>query len=144
MKKYLWTLSVMALFAIGFAASDDDSSNSNSSSSSQTEQKQETEAERQERERQEEAERQERERTEMKKELLDYACEWANFYATRMGQNVSRPMRDGQCKTEFLKFLKKHSTSGTDDNMQLYEEFKKAWDAEYDKVEAAKRAMDNF
>ena len=60
MKKYFWTLSVMALFAIGFTSSDE---NENSSSST-TEQKQETEAERQERERQEEAERQERERQE--------------------------------------------------------------------------------
>lgn len=31
MKKYFWTLSVMALFAIGFAASDEDETTSNSS-----------------------------------------------------------------------------------------------------------------
>lgn len=36
MKKYFWTLSVMALFAIGFAASDDDESSNNESSSSVT------------------------------------------------------------------------------------------------------------
>ena len=48
MKKYLLTMGVIALFAVGFAASDEDSSKSNSESSfEQAEQKQETEAERQ-------------------------------------------------------------------------------------------------
>lgn len=137
MKKYLWTLSVMALFAIGFAASDDDSSSS-SSSSSQTEQKQETEAE-----------RQERERVKMKEELADYARKKANGIATYShpavpGQPIPQSTRDEQCQTAFLDFLSDHSSSTTDDNMQLYKEFKKAWDEEYDKVEAAKRAMNSF
>ena len=128
MKKYLWTFSVVALFAIGFAASDDEkSSSSSSNSSSQTEQKQD----------------------EMKNELLDYARKKANGIATYShpavkGQPISRDVRDEQCKTAFLDYLRQYSSSTTDDNMQLYEEFKKAWDEEYDKVEAAKRAMDNF
>ncbi len=61
MKKYFLTVSVMALFAIGFAASDEDESSNSGSSVTQTEQKQETEAERQARERKEEAERKARE-----------------------------------------------------------------------------------
>ena len=51
MKKFFFTLVVMAVFAIGFVASDDDGSLS--SSSSQTEQKQETPAEKEAREKQE-------------------------------------------------------------------------------------------
>lgn len=61
MKKYFWTLSVMALFAIGFAASDEDES---SSSGSQMEQKQETEAERQAREQKEKESQQEKKKKE--------------------------------------------------------------------------------
>ncbi|SEA64896.1 hypothetical protein SAMN04487851_11041 [Prevotella sp. tc2-28] len=58
MKKYFFTAATVALFAIGFAASDEETSSSNSSSESsvpQTEQKQETEAERQAREEKERA-----------------------------------------------------------------------------------------
>lgn len=51
MRKYLTTMVVMTVFAIGFAASDDDVGSN--SSSSQTEQKQETPAEREAREKQE-------------------------------------------------------------------------------------------
>ena len=55
MKKYFMTVATIALFAIGFAASDEDeSSNSSFSSESQTEQKQESDAERQAREQKEE------------------------------------------------------------------------------------------
>lgn len=41
MKKYFWTLSVMALFAIGFAASDEDETTSNSNSEQELRQKEE-------------------------------------------------------------------------------------------------------
>lgn len=81
MKKYFMTVATMALFAIGFAASDEDKSSSNQSDDSskpQTEQKQETEAERQAREQKEEAERQAREQKEaadkmekLRKEVAD-------------------------------------------------------------------------
>ena len=49
MKKYFLTMATVALYAIGFAASDEEESSNSSSSSSapQTEQKQETEADRQ-------------------------------------------------------------------------------------------------
>lgn len=55
MKKYFMTVATVALFAIGFAASDEESNESQQTEQQQTEQKQETEAERQARE---EAERQ--------------------------------------------------------------------------------------
>lgn len=56
MKKYFMTVATVALFAIGFAASDEDESSnksSNEGSAPQTEQKQESEKERQAREKQE-------------------------------------------------------------------------------------------
>lgn len=61
MKKYFMTVATVALFAIGFAASDEESNESQQTEQQQTEQKQETEAERQARE---EAERQAREEAE--------------------------------------------------------------------------------
>lgn len=51
MKKYLLTMAVMAIFAIGFAASDEEDSSKGASSS--TEQKQESPAEKEAREKQE-------------------------------------------------------------------------------------------
>lgn len=56
MKKYFLTMATVALFAIGFAASDEEESSSSESSTPQTEQKQETEAERQAREQKEKEE----------------------------------------------------------------------------------------
>ena len=40
MKKYFWTMAVMAVFAIGFAASDDESSNTSTSTSAVSEKEQ--------------------------------------------------------------------------------------------------------
>ena len=136
MKKYFWTLSVMALFAIGFAASDDDSSSSSSSSSSQTEQKQETEAERQERERQEEADRQAREQKEkesqqekIKKEIAEAGYERGfelgfanrmllpNEAETRYSARYGAPTNNE--KMELFKIYKENFYKG-------YEEGKKA------------------
>lgn len=56
MKKYFFTMATLALFAIGFAASDDEESSSSSNSSTQTEQKEETEVERHAREEKEKQE----------------------------------------------------------------------------------------
>lgn len=79
MKKYFMTVATVALFAIGFAASDEENNESQQTEqkqTEQTEQKQETEAERQAREQKEEAERQAREQAEKenkKKEILEQA-----------------------------------------------------------------------
>ena len=70
MKKCFLTLATIALFAIGFAASDEDESSSNEGSNSapQTEQKQETEAERQAREQKEKKEQMEKKKKEIAEE----------------------------------------------------------------------------
>lgn len=65
MKKYFLTMATVALFAVGFAASDEEESSSSESSTPQTEQKQETEAERKAREQKEEAERKEAKKKEI-------------------------------------------------------------------------------
>lgn len=65
MKKYFLTMATVALFAIGFAASDEEESSSSESSTPQTEQKQETEAERKAREQKEKAERKEAKKKEI-------------------------------------------------------------------------------
>ena len=70
------TVATVALFAIGFAASDEGNNESQQNEQQQTEQKQETEAERQAREQKEEAERQAHEQAEKenkKKEILEQA-----------------------------------------------------------------------
>lgn len=61
MKKYFMTVATVALFAIGFAASDGEENSSNVGSATQTEQKQETEKERQAREEQERIAREQQE-----------------------------------------------------------------------------------
>ena len=71
MKKYFLTMATVALFAVGFAASDEEESSSNESPATQTELKQETEAERQAREAKEEQERAEKEREKLAKEGYD-------------------------------------------------------------------------
>lgn len=62
MKKYILSILTIALFAVGFAASDEDES---SSSGSQMEQKQETEAERQAREQREKESQKEKKKKEI-------------------------------------------------------------------------------
>ena len=144
MKKYLLTIATLALFAIGFAASDEEENSSKSSSESsapKTEQRQETEAESQAREQKEKAERQAKEKNEKKKELLEHARYWANTFSSSMGADCSRGYRDGKCKERFLDMIPNPST---DEDFELYKEFKKVWDEEWDKVQAAKQRMDNM
>lgn len=74
MKKYFLTMAVMALFAIGFTASDEEESSNSESSAPKTEQKQESEADRKAREQKEEAERKAKEQKEKenkKKEIAE-------------------------------------------------------------------------
>lgn len=84
MKKYFLTMTVMALFAIGFAASDEDES-SNSSSSSQgpkTELKQESSMPKMEQKKETESDRKEREKQEKIKKVADIA--YKKGYEMRM------------------------------------------------------------
>ena len=120
MKKYLWTLSVMALFAVGFTSSDEDeSSSTNSSPSPQTEQNQETEAERQERERKEEAEK----KIEEVKERADYYGAQDPF--------SHRSDAEKQCKNMFMIY----SNTTVDKEPELYriwhEIYMERWDKDH-------------
>ena len=137
MKKYFLTMAVIALFAIGFAASDEEESANNESSAPKTEQKQETQEEKQAREKKEQADQKEK----MKKDLLEHARYWANSFSSSMGPNTSRSYRDGKCKE---RFMDKIPNPTTDEDFELYKEFKQVWDEEWDKVQDAKKRMDNM
>lgn len=102
MKKYFFTMAVMALFAIGFTASDEEESSNSESSAPKTEQKQESEADRKAREQKEEAERKaneqkekENKKTKLAKEAYDegydegYAASPAQ-YSTLNPKNLAR------------------------------------------------------
>ena len=132
MKKYYLTMATIALFAIGFSASDEDESSSSESSNStpQTEQKQESDSE-----------RKAREKDEKRKKLLDHARYWANSFSSSMGPNTSRSYRDGKCKE---RFMDKIPNPSTDEDFELYKEFKQVWDEEWDKVQEAKKRMDSM
>ena len=132
MKKYFWTLSVMALFAIGFAASDDDdSSNSSSSSSSQTEQKQETEAERQERERQEEAERQAREQKEKESQQEKKKKEVAEV-GYKKGYEDGFSYTSKHLNAEKIIYNVRYGAPTNSEEMELFRIFKENYDKGFD------------
>lgn len=134
MKKYFLTMAVMALFAIGFAASDEEESSSSGSSSSetQTEQKQETEAERQAREQKEEAERKEK-RIKDVKELADY---WGN-----QDPFSHRSDAEKQCKDIYITRL---GTPSTEEDFEMFQIWKEIYMAKWEEKQKAKRKMDNF
>ena len=108
MKKYFLTLATVALFAIGFAASDEgESSNSSSSSSApQTEQKQKTQ----------------------KEEILKYGYE-SGYDLGKSLQKKDAINKEKWCKD---RFLNKCSAPRTAEEKAFYEEFKdqfyKGWE----------------
>ena len=83
MKKYFLTMATIALFAVGFAASDEEEGSSNESSVSQTEQKQDTEEMQSEQKQESEEARQEREKQEKIKKVAEIA--YKKGYDMRMG-----------------------------------------------------------
>ena len=91
MKKYFLTMAVMALFAIGFTASDEEESSNSESSAPKTEQKQESEADRKANEQKEK----ENKKTKLAKEAYDegydegYAASPAQ-YSTLNPKNLAR------------------------------------------------------
>lgn len=82
MKKYFLTMATVALFAIGFAASDEEESSSSESSTPQTEQTQESQEVQSEQKQESEAERQEREKQEKVKKVAEIA--YQKGYEMRM------------------------------------------------------------
>ena len=132
MKKYFLSIAVMAIFAIGFAASDEtESSISSSNSSPQTEQKQETQKQ------ESEAERKARE----KKEKIEKAKERGKFWGKMAGQNS---MREAYAKGDYCKerFISEFGTPSTDEDFELYTDyFKEAYCDSYDETIMAKSRM---
>ena len=120
MKKYFLTMAAMALFAVGFTASDDDESSSGSSSSSSTsvEQKQETEAE-----------RKARKIDAMMKEAFEYGKQQAVQYTYYQ-----------ECRIHYQAFYK---TPETDEEIALYKRYKAEYDKGWEEGRRIKAAMEN-
>lgn len=99
MKKYLLSMAVLAVFAVGFAASDEESSNE----SQQVEQKQETEAERKARKR---------------KEMMEDAYN----YGKRQGMQFTYYQ---ECD---MWFRARWFTPSTDEDFEIFKLYKKEYD----------------
>lgn len=132
MKKYFMTMAAIALFAVGFAASDEDESSSNESSAPKTEQKQESSAEKAAREKKEEAERKEK-RIKDVKELADY---WGN-----QDPFSHRSDAEKQCKDIYITRL---GTPSTEEDFEMFQIWKEIYMAKWEEKQEAKRKMDNF
>ena len=129
MKKYFLTMAVMALFAIGFAASDEEeSSNSsnNESSKPQTEQKQETEAERKAREK--------KEKEDKIKEILKEGYE----YGKKQGMQFTYYQ---ECQKHFCDW---HFTPSTDEQMEIFRQYKEQYDKGFEEGHNLKDKMRNM
>ena len=111
MKKYFMTMAVLTIFAIGFAASDEDSSDSSiSNSKPQVEEKQETEAERYERE--------QKEREEKKQELAKdaYDSGYHTGFTFTSAQYYSAN-KEGLARKNYTTW---HGVPKTDEEKELY------------------------
>ena len=126
MKKYFMTVATVALFAIGFAASDEESSSSSESKneSQQTEQTQESQAERQEREKQEKvkkvAEIAYQKGYEMRmstRELINAESSAHMEYTMRYGKEPEEEQSQERCNV-FLKNYKKGFSDAADKIME--------------------------
>ena len=131
MRKYFLTLSTIALFAIGFAASDEESSSSSPSSSSssgtqQVEQKKETEAERQAREKREKQEQFER----MMKDAYDYGVSQGKTFTYYQ-----------ECDGYFTK---RWFTPSTDEEFEIFRKYKEEYNRGFDEGHRIKEKMRNM
>ena len=120
MKKYFLTMAVMAIFAIGFAASDEESS----SSSNSTEQKQESPAEKAAREKRE------------KQEKIDQMMKEA--YAEGKSNAMSYTYYQ-KCDQHFYAF---YFTPETDEEIALFKRYKAEYDKGWDEGKRIKAKMD--
>lgn len=128
MKKYFLTMATLALFAIGFVASDEDESSSseNANSTPQTEQKQETEADRQAKEEEE------------KQAKIDKMMKEAYERGKSEGMTYS------SYKDCDVWFSKRWFTPSTDEEFEIYRKYKKEYDRGFDDGHAAKQRMKNM
>lgn len=140
MKKYFLTMVTVALFAIGFAASDEEESSSkssNESSISQTEQKQETEAERQVREQKEEADRKAREQKE-KQVKFNKMMKEAYEFGKKQGIQFTYYQ---ECNVHFTY---QWFTPSTDEEYEIFRKYKEEYDRGFEEGQAAKERMKNM
>lgn len=137
MKKYFLTMATIALFAVGFAASDEEESSSNESSATQTEQKQETEAEQKQ---ETEAERKAREEKEQASEKEEENKKFAEFgyklgYEKGFGANYHDYETlnwERVARIAFTKFVGAPSTPRDKEKYDIYlQNFKKGLEEGY-------------
>lgn len=138
MKKYFFTMATIALFAVGFAASDEEESSSSESSTPQTEQKQETEAERQAREQKEEAERKAREQKEeaerkeaKKKEVAEAGYNRGYEHGFNGGSDVI-----GNPKT--IHYTARYGAPKSNEEKELFNIWKENWQKGFDEGNRAR------
>ena len=129
MKKYFFTMAVMAIFAIGFAASDEEESASTESSSPQTEVKQESEADRQAREREKEA----KEKKKEEEKMLEYA-RWCGEQQCTMTYPIEAKKW----------YIGRWGTPSTEEDFKKFEKFKAEYERALEKGREAARRMDNM
>lgn len=137
MKKYFLTMAVMALFAIGFAASDEEESVNSENSEPKTEQKQESEAERKAREQKEEAERKANEQKEQQakqdkilKEGYDRGYNDAMQYTYYQEMNYRIP------------YTNLYGAPKSDEEIALYKQYKEQYDKGWEEGKKVKAKMD--
>ena len=124
----------MALFAIGFASSDEDESSNSSSSEPQTEQKQETEAERKAREQKKERERQAREKQKKIDKVKSSARTWGKIAGTYY--SYSNAAED--CKQQYLS---EFGAPDSEEEKKLYEIFQEEYWNTWRKYNSAKENL---
>ena len=143
MKKVFLTMAVMALFAIGFAASDEEeSSNSGSSNSApKTEQKQETEAERQAREKKEQDDLQAKEKQEKIKKIADVA--YQKGWNERMGRR-DFPNPKTLAEMEYLtRYGVEPTKSGEEERWTIFSEnYVKGYEAAWEEIQKKMHSED--
>ena len=119
MKKYLFTMVVMAVFAIGFAASDEETSSSEP-------QKQESPAEKKAREK--------REKEDMVKRMMNDAYS----YGVSQGEQFTHYQEcDGY-------FRKRWFTPSTDEEFELFRKYKEEYNRGWDEGQRTKEKMRNM
>lgn len=131
MKKFFMTVATVALFAIGFAASDEDESSGNSSDV-QTEQKQE-----QEQEQESDAEQNASEQKDKKAQLQEMLKD-AYEYGKEQGMLFTYYQ---ECNPYFTK---RWFTPSTDEEYEIFRKYKSEYDRGFAEGHDAKERMNNM
>lgn len=129
MKKFFMTVATVALFAIGFAASDEDESSSNSSDV-QTEQKQEQEQESDAEQNASEQKDKKAQLQEMLKDAYEYGKEQGMLFTYYQECNPY--------------FTKRWFTPSTDEEYEIFRKYKSEYDRGFAEGQDAKKRMNNM